>query len=70
MKRTAVESSNIASVGHEDNTLEVEFNNGSVYQYTPVTKEAYKEMMNAESIGSWFYKNIRNNDMIEATKTD
>lgn len=70
MKRKKVESSNIASVGYdwETMTLEVEFTNDDVYQYTPVTEQAYKDMMNAESVGGYFYKNIRNNSAIETVK--
>ena len=35
MKRTTVESSNIAEIGYEESsqTLEVQFLNGNVYQY-------------------------------------
>lgn len=50
MKRTAVTSSNIASIGHDPNTdtLEVEFTNGSIYQYDGVIVEVYEALMKAE----------------------
>ena len=61
MKRTDVESSMLASVGYDEKskTLEVEFNHGGVYQYFEVEKEVYEKLMNAESLGSYFYHNIR-----------
>ena len=37
MQRHSVSSSRIASVGWENNTMEVEFHNGVVYQYHGVT---------------------------------
>ena len=44
-------------------TLIVEFHRGNPkkWKYSPVTLEAYKQMMSAESIGSYFSKNIRDN---------
>jgi len=41
MKRQAVESSNLASVGYdvENEILEVEFKHGRVYQYFDVPKD-------------------------------
>ena len=61
MKRQSVESSNLASIGYdaENEILEVEFNHGGVYQYFDVPKEEYEALMNADSLGSYFYHNIR-----------
>jgi hypothetical protein len=61
MKRQDVDSSMLASVGYDEKskTLEVEFNNGGVYQYFDVEKEVFEKLMNAESLGSYFYHNIR-----------
>jgi len=68
MKRTKVESSNITSIGYnpQKTLLEIEFNNGSIYQYHPVTEAQHKELMAASSQGSWFYKNIRSNGDIKS----
>ena len=57
MKRQAVDSSNLASVGYdeENEILEVEFNHGGVYQYYDVPKEEYEALMNANSLGSFFF---------------
>jgi hypothetical protein len=38
MDRVLVTSSNVASVGYDDGTLEVEFSNGSIYQYFAVPR--------------------------------
>jgi hypothetical protein len=61
MKRKAVESSNIASVGYKvtERTLEVRFNTGSIYQYTDVPKVVYEGLRDAESKGQFFYQYIR-----------
>ena len=61
MKRTAVESSNLASVGYDEKTktLEIQFNHGGIYEYYNVEKSVYEELMNAESHGSYFMSMIR-----------
>lgn len=68
MPRTPVESSNIKSIGFDKNTLQVEFTNGAVYNYTPITEDCYKELMSAESKGEYFYQNIRKNENVTLTK--
>lgn len=72
MERKPIESSNINSIGYDPKKmlLEVEFHNGTIYQYHPVTEEAYKELQNAESPGSWFWKNIRDNKSIKFKEMD
>lgn len=61
MQRTAVTSSQIKSIGYDPatNTLEVEFTNGSVYQYADVPAETHRALMGAESIGRYFQKNVK-----------
>jgi len=61
MERKQIESSRVKSVGHQGHALEIEFNNGRIYQYSPVTQEAYLNMLRSESIGKWVQKNIINN---------
>ena len=43
MERQSVSSSNLRSIGydHSSSTLEVEFNNGSIYQYFDVPENVY-----------------------------
>ncbi len=56
----------IKSIGfdHNINTLEVEFNNGKVYEYSPITQMGYNELMSANSVGSFFAKNIKGNPSV------
>lgn len=60
MDRQQVESSNIASIGHdaETNVLEIEFKNGAVYQYPDVPRWRYNEMMSADSKGQFLHSDI------------
>ncbi|MFC3107389.1 KTSC domain-containing protein [Undibacterium arcticum] len=61
----AVESSEIAAIGHdsETNTLAIQFPSksgpGSVYHYANFDAEAFAAFKNADSIGSHFGKVIK-----------
>ncbi len=61
MERTSVSSSNISAIGYEaeTNTLEVEFLNGSVYQYAGVSVDEFEAMMSADSKGKYLNANIK-----------
>lgn len=61
MNRTSVSSSNIASIGYDAarRVLEIEFLNGSVYQYSSVPESLYNGLMNASSHGSYFDSYIK-----------
>ncbi|WP_447775424.1 KTSC domain-containing protein [Pseudomonas chlororaphis] len=61
MERTSVLSSNIASVGYDpdSSTLEIEFNNGSIYQYFDVSQRIYEELISADSVGGFLAANIK-----------
>ena len=61
MQRTSVTSSNIASIGYEDNVLEIEFHSeGSIYRYFQVPEQEYKQLMSASSHGKYLNQNIKN----------
>ncbi|WP_039912985.1 KTSC domain-containing protein [Cellvibrio mixtus] len=62
MDRNYVSSTNIASIGYDEgtDTLEVEFLNGSVYQYYNISKEMYDQLMQAGSKGQFFNAYIKN----------
>ncbi len=62
MERVQVESSNLASVGYnpETTTLEIEFHSGDIYQYSGVPEDVHQGLMNAESKGKYFHRNIKN----------
>lgn len=61
MERVQVDSSNIASIGYDqdNSTLEIEFIKGGVYQYYDVPSYVYEEIMSASSHGVYFSKNIK-----------
>ena len=61
MKRVAVSSSSIASVGYEAElaTLEVEFTSGAVYRYFAVPSAVHVQLMGAASIGAFLNRFIR-----------
>ena len=63
MNRQPVSSSNLVSVGYDSSyqTLEIEFNNGAIYQYFDVPQFEYEGLMQAESHGGYFHANVRNN---------
>ena len=61
MERNPVTSSNIRSVGYDEpsQTLEVEFDNGSIYQYYNVGSDLYAQFMAAPSKGQFLGAYIR-----------
>lgn len=61
MDRISVSSSNISSIGYdaESQLLEVEFHDGSIYQYSDVPQSIYDGLMNASSHGQYMHQHIR-----------
>ncbi len=63
MDRISVASSNVASVGYEENTstLEVEFKNGSVYQYLDVPADHFRALSGGglSSVGKYLNTEIK-----------
>lgn len=62
MERVPVSSSNVASVGYDvaTSTLEVEYLDGSVYQYFDVPQHEHNALMGSGSIGGYLNSNIKN----------
>lgn len=62
MLRDPVSSSNIASIGYDpgSETLEIEFTNGSIYQYFNVPAGLHEQLMAAPSKGQSLNTYIRN----------
>ncbi len=56
MTREPVTSSSIKSIGYEPaaHLLEVEMNDGDVYQYFNVAPQVHRDLVNAGSIGQYF----------------
>jgi hypothetical protein len=61
MRRQAVSSSTIASIGYdrEEHLLEIEFVHGSVYRYRLVPEFVHRDLMGAPSQGRFFNQRIR-----------
>ncbi len=60
MERKRINSSNIRAVGYDarSRTLEIEFSDGGIYQYSGVSEEVHRRFVNAPSAGSYFRDNI------------
>ena len=61
MERTPVQSSNISSIGFDrgSSTLEVQFLNGSIYQYFGVPESVFDGLMNAPSKGTFLDRFVK-----------
>jgi hypothetical protein len=61
MRRRVVESASVRSVGYSTSsrTLEVEFVNGSVYQYFDVPQPTFAGLLAAPSIGNFVNTQIK-----------
>lgn len=61
IQRIPVSSSAMKSVGYSETrqVLEIEFPNGTIYQYSDVPKSVYEGLMAAESHGRYFHRHIR-----------
>jgi hypothetical protein len=61
MQRAFVESTTLRSAGHDAQAtvLELQFQNGAVYQYWLVPRRVYRDLLGARSKGGYFNQNIR-----------
>lgn len=61
MNRQPVSSSNVMSIGYDEATmtLEVEFQNGTVYQYYDVPEVIYQQLLLAPSAGRFLNENVK-----------
>lgn len=61
MEMTPVSSSNIAAVGYDEDsqTLQIEFHNGTNYQYFDVPERIFTELRDAASVGAYLASNIK-----------
>lgn len=62
MNRDPVASTNLLSIGYDEatQTMEIEFANGSIYQYYNVGAPLFEQMMQASSKGQFLNVYIRN----------
>lgn len=63
MERQQIASTSIRSVGYDERSmvLELEFQNGHVYQYYDVPPEHFEAMVGPGSAGAYFNRVIRPN---------
>lgn len=62
MDRKPVTSSNIESVGWENDCLEVKFKGSpNCHRFYGVSKEGYEALLAASSVGTHFHANVRTN---------
>jgi len=61
MNRIPVDSSNISSIGFDEdsNTLEVEFRSGAIYQYFDVPLAVYQDFLDSPSKGQYYAQHIK-----------
>lgn len=61
MQRQLVSFSNLKSVGYDSSSriLEIEFQNGTIYDYYGVPMSGYRALMKAPSHGQYFHRYIR-----------
>ncbi|MDR7089960.1 KTSC domain-containing protein [Cellvibrio fibrivorans] len=61
MDMVSVESSNVAAVGYDEDssTLQVEFKNGTTYQYFDVPQHQFIGLRDADSVGGYLAAHIK-----------
>ncbi|TCO11959.1 KTSC domain-containing protein [Kribbella steppae] len=59
MRRRLVNSSSVRSVGWSDGMLELEYVNGSIYQYDDVPQTTFAALLAAPSIGAYVNTHIK-----------
>ena len=59
MNRVQVTSSNISSIGYDPEDRLLEFECGAIYQYERVEEYVYRNLMSAESHGTYFHAHIK-----------
>ena len=63
MERKRLNASNIRTAGYDarNRVLEIEFSDGRINQYSGVSDEVHRRLMNSPSPGSYFHDNIEEN---------
>lgn len=55
-----ITSSNLNTVGWDDDTLYIRFNSGDSYSYADVPRTVFDALQKVESAGQYFHRMIRN----------
>lgn len=61
MHMIPVTSSNLSSIGYENDTLYIRFHDGSLYSYSDVPFSVYQNLLSAPSHGEYFHAHIKKN---------
>ena len=66
MNRESVSSSLLTSVGYDpdEQLLEVELQDGKIYQYRDIPEETYHGLRDADSLGRYFNHHIRDHSYV------
>lgn len=61
MERTPIESTKLRSVGYDEDKycMEIEFQDGRVYQYLGIPRDEYRGLMEASSPHQYFERNVK-----------
>ena len=61
MERQPVKSRILRSVGYDGTakSLEIEFQNNLIYQFTDVPPKVFKDLMSSDTIGKYFTDKVR-----------
>jgi hypothetical protein len=69
MLETAVTSEIIAHLKWDSSTLFITFNKGKVFKYADVPLTVYNEMVESQSVGSFFHKEVKGKYAFEEVPT-
>ncbi|WP_166417453.1 KTSC domain-containing protein [Cochlodiniinecator piscidefendens] len=61
MEMISVSSSNVSAVGYDSDTstLQIQFNDGSLYQYFDVPEHIFDGLRTADSAGRYLHQNVK-----------
>lgn len=65
MKLRKVKSSNIESVGYENENLYIQYQSGAIYKYKNVPKVIYESLIDSDSKGRFMNSEIKNKYLFE-----
>lgn len=58
MQHHKVQSSNVESIAHEGDVLEVKFRTGKVYRYEGVSASTHRAIITAKSVGKALHEHV------------
>ena len=65
MELKKVKSSNIESVGYENENLYIQYQSGTIYKYKNVPKVIYESLIDSDSKGRFMNSEIKNKYLFE-----